>query len=191
MNKICSKCKTQKDSGEFNKNSAKKDGLQSECRSCSSLYSSTKEAKDSKVLSKKNNKRNLNVLFTGLKARAKRRHIEFLLTIEDFTTLATEHDKCYYCGRTESKCIGLISLIKNFKGNDPRMAKLLRITERSHHSRGRLTIDRLNSFGPYSKDNCVLACSLCNDIKGWAIGSDEWKLIANTVIGSIEEITHG
>lgn len=45
---------------------------------------------------------------------------------------------------------------------------------------GRLTLDRINSDEDYSLENCVLACKICNQIKGNLLNGEE-----TTIVGKI------
>ena len=125
--------------------------------------------------------------FSRSKANAKQRGIEFIFTFEEYVALITESERCYYCGRTEKECNDLSDFVQNYDGSNPRILKLKINLGGFAHSSTHFSIDRLDSFGPYSDENCVCACSLCNELKGWGISSKSWKKIANDSINEITE----
>ena len=55
--KVCSKCKVEKDLGEFYKNSSKKDGLCDRCKSCNASYMADYYAKNSEKIKAREAKR--------------------------------------------------------------------------------------------------------------------------------------
>ena len=71
-----------------------------------------------------------------------------------------DHYKCHYCGITQEE---------HFK-----------IME------GRLTIDRLDSEKDYSIDNSVLACYMCNQIKGNILNEDEMCMIGPILYKAVQ-----
>lgn len=77
------------------------------------------------------------------KDSAKKRQIDFLLTKDEVGKLFREN--CHYCGSVPS----IVSGSKHYNGEFIRNG-----------------IDRIDSNGPYSLDNCVTCCSKCNYAKG-------------------------
>ena len=69
--------------------------------------------------------------------------------------------KCYYCGITEEK---LEILFKN---------KIIQSKKPSFNST--LQIERLNPNKGYVKDNCVLACCICNNAKSDMINTENFE----------------
>jgi len=179
LSKICSKCKEEKDVVEFHKHSAKKDGRQGQCKKCIAEYNGTEKSKAHRQTDEGR--------FSSSKSHAKRRGIEFLFTLEEYTALITESERCYYCGRTEVESNNLSEFVRNYDGNDVKVLKMKIIMGRTAHRSKHFTIDRLDSFGPYTDDNCVCCCALCNELKGWGISSKSWKKIANDAINEITE----
>ena len=194
--KTCSKCKVEKDVGEFNKNSRAKDGRQYRCRVCMAAYAKTDKRKAVRAVYQKTDKskaaqaeyrRTDEGRFARSKGSAKTRGIEFLFTFEEYEALIAESERCYYCDRTEKECNDLSEFVRNYEGDDPKVLKLKINLGGFAHASTHFSIDRLNSFGPYSDENCVMSCSLCNETKGWAISGKSWKKIAND---AIDEITN-
>jgi len=51
-------------------------------------------------------------------------------------------------------------------------------------TRGRvLEVDRKASKGPYTEDNCVLACAICNNAKSDMFDYDEFKEVGEAIEG--------
>jgi hypothetical protein len=82
-------------------------------------------------------------LLTKLKREAKHRSLEATLTYEDFFYF-TDKVKCHYCDTT---------LLWEKYGNGSCPVK------------GRYNLDRKDNAKGYSKDNCVVCCGICNQIK--------------------------
>lgn len=49
---------------------------------------------------------------------------------------------------------------------------------------GILEVDRKDSTGPYTEDNCVLACAICNNAKSDKFTYEEFKAVGE-VVGKI------
>jgi hypothetical protein len=83
-----------------------------------------------------------NSLLSNYKLSAKRRHIEFKLTKEEFRTLTLQ--PCHYCGAQPGQ------------------------TYKPRRSNGEYVysgIDRQNSTKGYTTSNCVSCCGICNKMK--------------------------
>lgn len=99
------------------------------------------------------------IAFSVLKSNAKRRNIDFLLTIHGFKAwLNAQKQQCHYCDVT---CTQL-------------MATGRRNTK--------LTIDRMDNNLGYSEGNICLSCSRCNILKSDFFTYDEWKAISNDIV---------
>jgi hypothetical protein len=83
-----------------------------------------------------------NVLFSQYRMGAKRRGIEFLLTKEQFK-IFTEGN-CFYCDRSPLSSISRRRVNGSYKYNG---------------------IDRKDSDGSYTYDNCLSCCGTCNKMK--------------------------
>lgn len=97
MIKICSKCKLEKTDDSFHKRNDRKSGLRSKCIDCEVLYRNSIE-------------RQLPQKLIEYRSGAKRRGIDFSLTLEEFTSLWQE--PCSYCG-SEIETIGLDRIENN------------------------------------------------------------------------------
>lgn len=90
-----------------------------------------------------------NLLLKVYNDGAKKRNLEFLLTIEEFKKLTKEN--CHYCN-CEPKTISRV------RGKSTKDAK----------DRGQYIfngIDRVNNSNGYLLENCVTCCKLCNQMK--------------------------
>lgn len=81
-------------------------------------------------------------VYRNYRYSAKKRGIEFYITYEEATTLFKK--RCHYCGNRPSQKVP-----KDYQGN--------------HVYNG---IDRVDNAGPYSIENCVPCCGMCNRAKG-------------------------
>lgn len=86
---------------------------------------------------------NPSYMFSRLKKRAKRRKIIVEFTEEIwFEWYPVQERICHYCGRPIGRTYGKGSTVPSG-----------------------LSIDRMDSYGPYSESNCVLCCTNCNIVK--------------------------
>ena len=212
--KICSRCKIEKDTSCFGKHSRSRDNLQTQCKSCISEYKNTDKYKEAqkdyqekspvyktsqsnyrktergknahKVYHNSNKGR-----YMKSKAGAKYRGIDFLFTLEEYTAMISENKLCYYCGRAENESTELCRSVFDYGGNDPKILKLKSNMSGKGHSSDHLTVDRMDSFGPYSMENCVMCCSLCNHMKGWGISHEGWKSIAVSEVDKFYSLMGG
>lgn len=155
MNKICSKCKIEKNINDFWKSKRSKDGRFSSCKKCQqeSNYKSqiknwgNKYAYHTQWRRKLTASGNASIIYSKKKYNAKQKNILFDITLAEFSNwyLSIEK-KCYYCGIKQ----------ENISNNKDKMP-----TSNKH----RLTLDRKNNNAGYIKGNIVLACSRCNLIK--------------------------
>lgn len=100
-------------------------------------------------------KRPFEALYNDLCRKAKTREIVVELAYEQFLVY-TEIDKCHYCDAT-------------LKWPD-----LSRATWKQHRA---TNLDRKDSDGCYSLENCVACCSRCNKAKGDSFTYEEWLKI--------------
>lgn len=82
-------------------------------------------------------------LYNRLKARCKNKQIPISLSYEDFVAF-TGIKHCYYCA-------GEVNWLKYHTTG--------------HKSPSAINLDRVNPFGGYSKENCVVCCYRCNVMK--------------------------
>ena len=88
----------------------------------------------------------LNLVYRHYKQNAKKRSLEYRLSIDDFKKLISGN--CFYCGYEPT--------LSKFVSSSPNRR------DRELVCNG---IDRVNSEHGYSSDNCVSCCSICNRAK--------------------------
>jgi hypothetical protein len=121
------------------------------------------------------------------KKNALSRGIKFDLSFDYFCDLIKQK-KCYYCGNSPEYISAIFKFIMD---NEVDSYEFLLLKQRGRHAAlrsARLSVDRYDSLSYYREGNCVAACCFCNQSKGWAIGGDQYKLIAPAVIANIVRI---
>ena len=81
------------------------------------------------------------------------------MPFEDFLTFTTT-DTCHYCG-------------KKIEWEPHRPYK--------RQGLGKYNLDRKNNALGYTKDNCVVCCSLCNVVKGKSLTYDEMLIVGKSI----------
>jgi hypothetical protein len=118
---------------------------------------------------------------------AKRRGIEFDLSEQEFSSIF-EGESCSYCGMSLNDSLKLNSEILKAKRDDKNIRALKLLVGKIGVRSKVFCLDRKDSMKGYSIENCCLSCVICNNIKGWAIHGDQYKLIAPAVIDNIVRI---
>lgn len=72
---------------------------------------------------------------------------------------------CGYCEITETKLKQLVKL----RGNN------LTLNGKQKRSKGTMEIEKKDSKGEYTYDNCIMACPLCNNAKSNLISDEDWR----------------
>ena len=99
--------------------------------------------------------------YTTIVGNAKRRGIKVLISRDDFVLWYESQLKvCSYCEIPEY----LLFLVKSRRGNR------------------RLSVDRIDSRGPYSRENMLLCCLDCNRVKWDVLSHDEMKMVGGLVM---------
>ena len=185
--KVCCVCKVEKSTEDFSKNSRSKDSLDSRCKSCRkewlSAYAKTEKGKRYKSSYSSTPE----YRYSHSRHNAKNRGIDFLFTLEEYSTLV-ETDVCNYCNRTNSECKDLVSFINDYEGDNAAIWKLKKNLGSWAHKSDHLTVDRKDSFGPYSDSNCVVCCSICNAVKGWAFSYELFAEVAPRLIADMTAV---
>ena len=96
MTKKCSKCKIKQSEEKFYKNKSTKDGLQSQCKSCSKKHREKPEIKKRILENTKKYKKT----FEGKKSQRKYElKIKYNITIEDYNSMfEAQNGRCKICG---------------------------------------------------------------------------------------------
>jgi hypothetical protein len=160
--KICKGCNLEKDIGDFQKNKARKDGVQTYCQKCT-IERNNSNREELNAQSKKyylanrderraksygHARKNKSRFKRGIIA-AKDRGYSWHITLDEWISIV-EDDSCHYC-----------------KG---------RLPETGHG------LDRKDNSKDYYADNVVPCCSTCNLIKNNSISYIEMIAITNLLI---------
>lgn len=196
---LCSKCKTEKPIEEFY--ICKDNKFSGWCKNCYKQYRTTSNSKlsqdkyKSKQSVKDHNKERAKKYrstykgrFVKLKTGAKHRHIEVIFTEVEYYKFIDESKACYYCERELNDINAINAFILNYSGDNCKMLKIQQILKSPSGKTTNFTVDRLDSFGPYSKDNCVCCCYFCNQSKGWLIQPEDFKKISKNIISNINQV---
>lgn len=103
-------------------------------------------AKDAKIKYKNPIEGKCSILCSNYRSRAKKKGLEFTLTFEQFMNMTTSN--CHYCGLEPNKC------------RQDRAKSRMGISRVLFNG-----IDRIDSLGGYTLDNCVPCCEDCNKAK--------------------------
>jgi len=212
MLKVCSKCGVPKETKtEFYHNRRAEDGFRIWCKDCwaknhpdkgvrARYYKKLKERKERKtrrVTEEEKNKKascrkkynnTTRGRYTKLKHHVASRKLDFLITFDEYATLVNESADCYYCGITAEKISVLLEFVHKYNGEDAAILKMKKPFGCKSMRSKFFSVDRKNSFTGYTKDNCVLCCSICNHVKAWAVPADLYKSIAPGTIANIVKI---
>jgi len=139
--KYCNTCKINKDVLNFSGNCKNSDGLESSCKPCRVEYVLTRASTFDGFLK---------TLFNDLKRNAKTRNIQINITLQDIINKYNEQAglcnltlyKMTYCRLNINN---ITTHIKNYFN---------------------ISVDRIDSAKPYTKDNIQLVCSIINLLKG-------------------------
>ena len=94
-------------------------------------------------------------IFNKCKRNAKLKHIDFSLKYKDFLEF-TKNKNCTYCSQ---------KIIWNKYGRE----------------NTKYNLDRKNNNNGYSKENCVVCCWNCNNLKGNKLSYDNMLLLSNVL----------
>ena len=179
----CCRCKEFKNEKEFCKNKKVKDGLNLQCRTCSSIVSKLYKQKNKNKIKEygkkyrdihKKERMEYNKIYDPIyreiikhtpkyryriyKRESKKRNLEYNLTLEQFSLFFDQ--PCFYCGETDNKKLG---------------------------------IDRVDNNIGYNVENCVTCCQICNFTKH-NLNYEKWinyiKQLVNFKINNIITTTN-
>ena len=162
MNKICTKCKTEKLTSEFGTASPNKDGFNSWCKQC---------VRDAG----KRYRQTLRGIYSSMKGRAiyyiehgKKKQKPFEITMEEFLEWADRQEMmCGYCDLPEEQ-VWIMNDYFLAKGN-------------------RLTVDCMDNPLGYINGNLIWACDKCNSVKNNILNYEQMRYIGQTFIKPIWE----
>jgi hypothetical protein len=119
------------------------------------------------------NKKTLQSWFYNKKSKLKNEayEITFESSKDFYDWFTVENTKgCHYCGLKEEEQIKLI---------ERELIKSKRFSTSSGKRGNRLEVDRKNSEGDYSKENCVLSCYFCNNDKSDVFSESQYFEFTN------------
>lgn len=127
-------------------------------------------------------------IYGVVKNSADKRKIPLLLTREEFTVWWENYpDRCAYCGLTTEQLNKILGFLDTYIGDDRRALKFIPIA-RQCHKLTRLSVDRIDSVGGYSKENITKSCIFCNIIKGRMLDKEHIDLIAKSIMKQLFDI---
>ena len=174
--KECARCHRILDDSHFSKNKRNKDGLHSYCRECNALKAKEYNKKMGGGYTAKYSLRQRkngyfrfgHGAFVNMKKSSAKRGIEFLLTEEELKEwwLSTP-DVCFFCGIDEDEYLKVRDFVVNYNGDNETIIYINEhvFNKEIYKKITTMTIDRVESGGPYSVDNIVKSCWICNSIK--------------------------
>jgi hypothetical protein len=183
--KVCSRCKIRKNEDRCFYEKKRGTGKTSWCRACIDRYKNTKSGR--RVVPRSAYVGSLVRKWKNYSYDAKKKGVKFELTFNEYKDIVETNTTCFYCGYTYDHIKSIFDKIASSKSSLRSIRKLKRSLRVAMRSQG-LTLDEKDSFGDYSKENCVMACHLCNQAKGWAIPAEAYRSIASSPIANIVRI---
>lgn len=187
----------------FTKNKRNKDGLHSYCRECNKQKAKQYNLSKGKEYTKKYREKQIasgyfrygHGAFANMKKSAAKRGIAFELTEQELKEWwINSKDVCYYCGSTIDEYIKIRDFIINYEGTNEIIIYIKQhVFNKENYKRiETMTIDRVDSLGPYSVKNIVKSCWICNSLKSNTLSKEEMIREGHIIIKSIqEEIKNG
>lgn len=106
-------------------------------------------------------------------------------SFEDFSSWYRESLKsCHYCGLTEAESQEIVHLGLLTSKRFPIKGKTRRGVFRGYW----LEIDRKDSCEPYSRENCVLSCTFCNNDKSDVFNDSQYMEFMKDRIGFLRRL---
>jgi len=126
--------------------------------------------------------------YSILKSSARRRSIPVEMSIEELASLIDKSKVCYYCGYSIENIRRLMIFARSYEGLNELCIGIKNRIKINAFDANKLSPDRSNSLTSYKIDNCVMACPICNQAKGWIIPGDVYMRIAVDTIANIVKI---
>ena len=183
--KVCSRCKRKKNEDRCFYDKKRGNGKTSWCRVCIDKNKNKKSGR--KIVAASAYETSLRRKWKNVSYDAKKKGVKSEFTFNEYKDMIEKETNCFYCGYSYQYTKSLFDAISSSRNNTRNIRKLKKSLTVAIKSTG-LTLDRMDSFGDYSRENCTMACYLCNSAKGWAIPADQYKLIAPAVIANIIKI---
>ena len=182
--KECACCHRLLKTSCFSINKRNKDGLHSYCRECNKRKAKEYNQSRGNEYTKKYRKKQINSgyyrfghgAYQNMKKSAQARSIVFSITEKELKNWWLSHDDvCYYCGITIDEYIAFRDFIINYNGKNNVILDIKKtvFNKDIYKKINTMTIDRVDSNGPYAVSNIVKSCWICNSLKSNSISKNE------------------
>ena len=182
--KECACCHRLLDVSCFSKNRRNKDGLHSYCRECNKRKAQEFNKSKGNEYTKKYRLKQIDNgdyrfghgAYENMKKSAKKRRIPFSLSENELKEWwMSNDDVCFYCGITIDEYILFRDFIINYGGTNETILNIKKtvFNKEIYKKIKTMTIDRIDSSGPYSINNVVKSCWICNSLKSNTLSKDE------------------
>ena len=201
--KECACCHKLLPTTSFTKNKRNKDGLHSYCKECNKMKAKQYNLSRGKEYTKKYQKKQIDGgyfrfghgAFVNMKKSATKRGILFELSEAQLKEWWTNTDDvCFYCGSSIEEYVRIRDFVINYNGTNELVNYIKEhVFNKDNYKRiETMTIDRVDSFGPYSLSNIVKSCWICNSIKSNKISQRKMIEEGHKIIRLImEEMDNG
>lgn len=197
--KECACCHRLLDESCFSKNARNKDGLHSYCRECNKnkakAFNSTKDktyfAKYKLKQIESGYYRFGHGAYVNMKKSAEKRNIDFTITEEELKRWwLSNNDVCFYCGVDVKEFKDIRDFIITYNGTNTTILNIKNsVFNKSIYKKiNTMTIDRIDSFGPYSVGNIVKSCWICNSLKSNTLSKDEMMVKGHEILEEIRRV---
>ncbi|MBO6261356.1 MAG: hypothetical protein J6N95_01950 [Bacilli bacterium] len=196
--KECACCHRLLPTSSFTRNKRNKDGLHSYCKECNKekarQYNLSK-GKDylEKYLNKQKESgyyRYGHGAFANMKKSAAKRNVDFELTEEELKEWwLNTADSCFYCDSTIEEYIKIRDFVLSYCGTNELINYIKEhvYNKQIYRRIKTMTIDRVDSFGPYSVENIVKSCWICNSLKSNKKSKEEMVDEGHKIVKVIKE----
>lgn len=196
--KKCACCHRILDETHFTKNLRNKDGLHSYCKECNKKKAQEFNRSKGPEYTRKYRVKQIedgyyrygHGAFANMKKSSSKRNIAFLMDEKElYDWWRNTNDKCFYCGVTIDEYIGIKNFIITYDGDNELINYIKQhvFNKDIYKKIETMTIDRVDSFGPYSLSNIVKSCWICNSLKSNTLSGKDMKEKGHKVLEIIKE----
>lgn len=201
--KECACCHKLLPTTSFTKNKRNKDGLHSYCKECNKRKAKMYNLSRGKEYTRMYQKKQIDSgyfrfghgAFVNMKKSAEKRKILFELSETELKEWWTStKDICLYCGSSIEEYIQIRDFVIGYNGNNELINYIKQhVFNKENYKRiETMTIDRVDSFGPYSLSNIVKSCWICNSLKSNILSKEKMIEEGHRIIKLImEEMNNG
>jgi hypothetical protein len=196
--KVCRVCKIEKPIDDFGKR-IDRPSRRAYCKACANAATHKRRKTEHGAELRAKYRRNRKVtgktdaryIWAKMRISPRNKKIGFEITLDEFKEFFGGMSTCEYCGRTIDDFARDAAFIRDYTGVDRDVLKYKHMADLSAADVVRLTIDRRDSDGPYSKDNITACCWFCNFIKGRHIPHAAMKSIGPRMRADLTAAMHG